>query len=99
MLNFKNNQCIMSLLRCHFHIVAQEPSDRCQNIAPLEVSIDAQKAYLWEGYSKLKGIQLKHSILIRVWNTAEGKQDCACKTNEYGQTAKETFTWYSTVQR
>ena len=36
----------MSLLRCRFHIVAQEPSDKLQNIVPLEVSIDAQKAYL-----------------------------------------------------
>ena len=83
----------MSLLRCRFHIVAQEPNDKFQNIAPLEVSIDAQKAYLWAGYSKLKGTQLKHSILTWVWNTVEGKQDCACKTNEYGRTAEETFTW------
>ena len=75
----------MSLLRCRFHIVAQEPSDKLRNIVPLEVSIDAQKAYLEAGYSKLKGTQLKHSIYRWVWNTAEGKQDCACKTNE--------FTW------
>ena len=37
---------MMSLLRCRFHIVAQEPSDKLQNIVPLDVSIDAQKAYL-----------------------------------------------------
>ena len=37
----------MSLVRCRFQIVAQEPaSDKLQNIVPLEVSIDAQKAYL-----------------------------------------------------
>ena len=36
----------MSLLRCRFNIVAQEPSDKLQNIVPPEVSIDAQKAYL-----------------------------------------------------
>ena len=36
----------MSPLRCRFHIVVQEPSDKSQNIVPLEVSIDAQKAYL-----------------------------------------------------
>ena len=36
----------MSLLRCRFHIAAQEPSDKLQNIVPLEISIDAQKAYL-----------------------------------------------------
>ena len=36
----------MSLQRCRFNIVAQEPSDKLQNIVPLEVSIDAQKAYL-----------------------------------------------------
>ena len=36
----------MSLLRCLFQIVAQEPSDKLQNIVLLEVSIDAQKAYL-----------------------------------------------------
>ena len=36
----------MSLLRCRFHIVAQEPNDKLQSIVPLEASIDAQKAYL-----------------------------------------------------
>ena len=36
----------MSLVGCRFHIVAQEPSDKLQNIDPLEVAIDAQKAYL-----------------------------------------------------
>ena len=36
----------MLLPRCRFHIVAQEQSDKLQNIVPLEVSIDAQKAYL-----------------------------------------------------
>ena len=41
----------------------------------------------------LKGTQLKHPIFTRVWNTAEGKQDCTGKTNEYGRTAEETFTW------
>ena len=36
----------MSLLHCRFHIVAQEPSNKLQNIVPFEVSINAQKAYL-----------------------------------------------------
>ena len=37
----------MSLLCRRFYIVAQERvSDKLQNIVPLEVSIDAQKAYL-----------------------------------------------------
>ena len=50
----------MSLLPCRFHIVAQEPSDKLQNIVPFEVSIDAQKAYLIIGrLLEVKGDSVK----------------------------------------
>ena len=50
----------MTLLRCRFHIVAQEPSDKLQNIVPFEVSIDAQKAYLIIGrLLEVKGDSVK----------------------------------------
>ena len=53
----------MSLLRCRFHIVSQEPSDKLQNIVPIEVSIDAQKAYLVIGrILEVKGGSVKASI-------------------------------------
>ena len=50
----------MLLLRCRFHIVAQEPTDKLQNIVPFEVSIDVQKAYLIIGRSlEVKGDSVK----------------------------------------
>ena len=50
----------MSLLRCRFHIVAQEPSDKLQNIVQFGVSIDAQKAYLLIGrLLEVKGDSVK----------------------------------------
>ena len=50
----------MSLLRCRFHIVAQEPRNKLQNIVPFEVSIDAKKAYLIIGsLLEVKGDSVK----------------------------------------
>ena len=50
----------MSLRGCRFYIVAQEPSDKLQNILPIEVSIDAQKAYLIIGrLLEVKGDSVK----------------------------------------
>ena len=52
----------MLLLHCRFHIVAQEPSDRLQNIFSFEVSIDTQKAYLIIGrLLEVKGDSVKAS--------------------------------------
>ena len=48
------------VLRCRFHIVAQEPSDELQNIVPFEVSIGAQKGYLIIGrLLEVKGDSVK----------------------------------------
>ena len=41
---------------------------------------------------EVKGDSVKAFNFYMSMKTAEGKQDCACKTNEYGRTAEETFT-------
>ena len=83
----------MSLLRCRFHIVAQEPSDKIAKYCPTRSLDRCTESVLIGRLLEVEGDSVKAFNFTRVWNTTEGKQDCACKMNEYGRTAEETFTW------
>ena len=78
----------LSLPRCCFHIVTQEPSDKILTHSQSR-SMHRKCTYIISRLLEVKGDLVKIVNFTQVWNTAEGEQDCTCKVNEHVRTAKE----------
>ena len=69
----------LSLPRCRFHIVAQEPSDKILTHSQSR-SMHRKRTYIISRLLEVKKESVKIFNFTWVWNTAEGEQDRTCKS-------------------